>query len=68
VFDRMFSLGVRGSGTDTAPVSTTGGRITTTAGPRRHFLYCSLKEPSREKTKRSMSAANALAGVRDAAS
>jgi hypothetical protein len=40
VFDRMFSLGLRGSGADiTTPV---GGRVAT-PGPRRHFLYCSLK-------------------------
>jgi len=45
LFDRMFSLGVRGSGTDTAPL---GARVAGAAsGPRRHFLYCSLKpEPS----------------------
>ncbi|KAA1471694.1 hypothetical protein DENSPDRAFT_871704 [Dentipellis sp. KUC8613] len=46
LFDRMFSLGVRGSGTDTAPL---GARVAAvagvapTTGPRRHFLYCSLK-------------------------
>lgn len=42
VFDRMFSLGVRGSGTDTAPL---GPRVPGAAllGPRRHFMYCSLK-------------------------
>ncbi|KAI0063517.1 hypothetical protein BV25DRAFT_1869666 [Artomyces pyxidatus] len=46
LFDRMFSLGVRGSGTDTAPL---GARVAAVAGmasatlPRRHFLYCSLK-------------------------
>jgi hypothetical protein len=46
VFDRMFSLGVRGSGTDTAPL---GARVAAVAGmasatlPRRHFLYCSLR-------------------------
>ncbi|KAF7315357.1 BTB domain-containing protein [Mycena indigotica] len=39
LFDRMFSLGVRGSGTDTAP--------------RRHFLYCSLKSEPQPQTKRS---------------
>lgn len=38
----MFSLGVRGSGTDTAPL---GGRAGATGpGPRRHFLYCSLND------------------------
>ncbi|KDQ15188.1 hypothetical protein BOTBODRAFT_158437 [Botryobasidium botryosum FD-172 SS1] len=42
LFDRMFSLGVRGSGTDTAPL---GGRVGTTGpGPRRHFLFCSLND------------------------
>ncbi|THH10507.1 hypothetical protein EW145_g1290 [Phellinidium pouzarii] len=46
LFDRMFSLGVRGSGSgaDPAPL---GGRVPgvhgPAAGPRRHFLYCSLK-------------------------
>ncbi|EJD02810.1 uncharacterized protein FOMMEDRAFT_122870 [Fomitiporia mediterranea MF3/22] len=45
LFDRMFSLGVRGSGSgaDPAPL---GGRVPgvqgPAAGPRRHFLYCSL--------------------------
>lgn len=55
VFDRMFSLGVRGSGTDTAPL---GARVaavagTATLGPRRHFLYCTLhNEPARSKRSR----------------
>lgn len=43
LFDRMFSLGVRGSGTDTTPL---GGRVSVAsgiAGPRRHFLYCALR-------------------------
>ncbi|KZO95562.1 hypothetical protein CALVIDRAFT_482720 [Calocera viscosa TUFC12733] len=43
LFDRMFSLGVRGSGTDTTPL---GGRVSVAsgiAGPRRHFLYCTLR-------------------------
>ncbi|KAF9263439.1 hypothetical protein L218DRAFT_973213 [Marasmius fiardii PR-910] len=50
VFDRMFSLGVRGSGTgDAAPI---GSRVAaavagSSTGPRRHFLYCTLKpEPA----------------------
>ncbi|KAF7979087.1 hypothetical protein HWV62_43597 [Athelia sp. TMB] len=51
LFDRMFSLGVRGSGTDTAPL---GARVAAVAesmtGPRRHFLYCALKpEPKIRK-------------------
>ncbi|KAF8224965.1 hypothetical protein L208DRAFT_1308217 [Tricholoma matsutake] len=57
LFDRMFSLGVRGSGTDTAPL---GVRVSAAAvagaatGPRRHFLYCALKpEPAVPKTRRS---------------
>ncbi|KAF8530417.1 hypothetical protein BU17DRAFT_72940 [Hysterangium stoloniferum] len=51
VFDRMFSLGVRGSGTDTAPL---GVRVAGAAsGPRRHFLYCSLKSESNAKARKS---------------
>jgi hypothetical protein len=58
LFDRMFSLGVRGSGTDTAPL---GARVAAVAesmtGPRRHFLYCSLKPEAgpRGKTSREFS-------------
>lgn len=52
VFDRMFSLGVRGSGSDASPLNArvVGGAagVTVAATPggtglRRHFLYCSLK-------------------------
>ncbi|KAI0705058.1 hypothetical protein C8T65DRAFT_239985 [Cerioporus squamosus] len=55
LFDRMFSLGVRGSGTDTAPL---GARVpavagSATSGPRRHFLYCSLHPESTTRSKRS---------------
>jgi len=56
LFDRMFSLGVRGSGTDAAPL---GGRVTAAAvagaatGPRRHFLFCTLKPEVAPKTRRS---------------
>ena len=56
VFDRMFSLGLRGSGTDTQPL---GARVAAvaaagaTTGPRRHFLYCSLKTENQAKPKRS---------------
>ena len=55
VFDRMFSLGVRGSGTDTAPL---GARVaavagSATSGPRRHFLYCSLHNEANVRGKRS---------------
>jgi hypothetical protein len=44
VFDRMFSLGVRSIGTDTGSLGSRG--IVTPgsgSGPRRHFLYCTLK-------------------------
>jgi len=57
LFDRMFSLGIRGSGTDTAPL---GARVSAAAvagaatGPRRHFLYCALKpESTAPRTRRS---------------
>ncbi|KAI0355589.1 hypothetical protein OH77DRAFT_1424532 [Trametes cingulata] len=55
LFDRMFSLGVRGSGTDTAPL---GARVaavagTATSGPRRHFLYCTLHNEPATRPKRS---------------
>ena len=46
VFDRMFSLGVRGSGSgaDPAPLAArVPGVQGPGAGPRRHFLYCTLK-------------------------
>ncbi|KAI0280742.1 hypothetical protein BC826DRAFT_924099, partial [Russula brevipes] len=47
LFDRMFSLGVRGSGTDTANL---GARVAAVAGmasatPRRHFLYLLPQRP-----------------------
>ena len=52
----MFSLGVRGSGTDTAPL---GARVAAVAesmtGPRRHFLYCSLKPETGPRPKVSTS-------------
>ncbi|KAI0744173.1 hypothetical protein C8Q80DRAFT_1185413 [Daedaleopsis nitida] len=57
LFDRMFSLGVRGSGTDTAPLGTRVPAVagSATIGPRRHFLYCSLHESSaRSKRSREM--------------
>ena len=56
VFDRMFSLGVRGGGVDTTAV---GGRVAVAAaagavnGPRRHFLYCSLKPDATSKGRKS---------------
>ncbi|KAK1232635.1 hypothetical protein PQX77_004197 [Marasmius sp. AFHP31] len=57
LFDRMFSLGVRGSGTgDSAPL---GSRVAaavasgSTSGPRRHFLYCTLKPEPAPRPRRS---------------
>ena len=58
VFDRMFSLGVRGSGTDTAPLGTRVPAVAgaSTVGPRRHFLYCTLHaEQARGKRSRDVS-------------
>ena len=44
VFDRMFSLGLPGSGTGGANPTSMNPRVAGAApGPRRHFLYCSLK-------------------------
>ncbi|KAF7321279.1 hypothetical protein MKEN_00647800 [Mycena kentingensis (nom. inval.)] len=53
LFDRMFSLGVRGSGTEAAPLNARGAAAMAAAGPRRHFLYCSLKPETQPQTKRS---------------
>ena len=56
VFDRMFSLGIRGGAVDATPV---GGRVAVAAaagavnGPRRHFLYCSLKPDASSKIRKS---------------
>ncbi|TFK44646.1 hypothetical protein BDQ12DRAFT_673323 [Crucibulum laeve] len=53
LFDRMFSLGLRAG--DTAPIGT---RVSAAAvagaatGPRRHFLYCSLKPDLVQKTRK----------------
>jgi len=46
LFDRMFALGVRGSGTGADPPALptrVSGVPNPAPGPRRHFLYCSLK-------------------------
>jgi hypothetical protein len=43
VFDRMFSLGVRGSGVEAAPLTARAVGAAAPAGLKRHFLYCSLK-------------------------
>ncbi|KAJ6593820.1 hypothetical protein B0H19DRAFT_1205248 [Mycena capillaripes] len=56
LFDRMFSLGVRGSGTDAAPLNARVSAATVAGaanGPRRHFLYCSLKPEVQPQVKRS---------------
>lgn len=45
VFDRMFSLGMRGNRPESQPIGSRVSMATTVAaaaGPRRHFLYCSL--------------------------
>lgn len=52
VFDRMFSLGLRGSGLNTAPLGAQSG-TTAQTGPRRHFLYCTLKPEAVPHAKRS---------------
>ncbi|EIN11623.1 hypothetical protein PUNSTDRAFT_141926 [Punctularia strigosozonata HHB-11173 SS5] len=50
LFDRMFSLGMRGVGTDAAPIGT---RVASAAsGPRRHFLFCNLKAESNPRMKK----------------
>jgi hypothetical protein len=43
VFDRMFSLGVRGSGVDAPSITARVIGTVATPGLKRHFLYCSLK-------------------------
>jgi len=54
LFDRMFSLGMRGNGADTQPL---GARVAAVAsaqnGPRRHFIYCTLKNESPTRPKKS---------------
>lgn len=56
LFDRMFSLGVRA---ENVPLT---GRVTAAAvagaatGPRRHFLYCTLKPDSPHKSRKSREA------------
>jgi hypothetical protein len=52
VFDRMFSLGLRGSGLNTTPLGAQSGTAAQT-GPRRHFLYCTLKSETSPHAKRS---------------
>ncbi|EKM80910.1 hypothetical protein AGABI1DRAFT_112623 [Agaricus bisporus var. burnettii JB137-S8] len=56
LFDRMFSLGVRA---ESVPIN---GRVTAAAvagaatGPRRHFLFCSLKPDTSHKSRRTRAA------------
>ncbi|KAG8758506.1 hypothetical protein FRC11_003557 [Ceratobasidium sp. 423] len=66
LFDRMFSLGIRGSN-ENPPATIGGTRVSTTTpsnGPRRHFLFCTLR-PEKEKKGRTMSRdiTSALAGT-----
>ncbi|KAJ3479120.1 hypothetical protein NLI96_g9287 [Meripilus lineatus] len=61
LFDRMFSLGMRGNGPESQPL---GARVAAVAGassgPRRHFLYCALKnEPVTRAAKKSRDFNNA---------
>lgn len=54
----MFSLGVRGSGTETVPLGTrvaAAAAAAVVAGPRRHFLFCTLK-PDNPRLRRSREA------------
>lgn len=54
VFDRMFSLGMRGNGPESQPIGSRMSMATTVAaaaGPRRHFLYCSLNLERPKKTR-----------------
>ncbi|KAK0461356.1 uncharacterized protein EV420DRAFT_1266925 [Desarmillaria tabescens] len=52
LFDRMFSLGVRGS--DSVPLGTrVAVAAAVAAGPRRHFLYCTLKPETLPRTRKS---------------
>ncbi|SJK97417.1 uncharacterized protein ARMOST_00669 [Armillaria ostoyae] len=52
LFDRMFSLGVRGS--DSVPLGTrVAVAAAVAAGPRRHFLYCTLKPETLPRARRS---------------
>jgi hypothetical protein len=51
VFDRMFSLGVRGSGVDATPLAArTGAAAVPPPGLRRQFLYCNLKPETPAKS------------------
>ncbi|KAF8547372.1 hypothetical protein OG21DRAFT_1517432 [Imleria badia] len=42
LFDRMFSLGIRSDAT-VAPLGARVAAVAAASGPRRHFLYCTLK-------------------------
>lgn len=49
----MFSLGVRGSGTDAVPLGRAGVAAAAVNGPRRHFLYCTLRQDANHKLRKS---------------
>ncbi|EPT04537.1 hypothetical protein FOMPIDRAFT_1156767 [Fomitopsis schrenkii] len=54
LFDRMFSLGLRGSGTDAAPLGTRVAAVAgASTGPRRHFLFCTLNDQHIHRLRRS---------------
>lgn len=61
----MFSLGMRGNGPDAQPIGTsrvaTAGAATT--GPRRHFIYCTLKTENVNRTHRSQRSRELLHGL-----
>lgn len=67
VFDRMFSLGMRGNGPDAQPLGTSRVVAATaaaaTTGPRRHFIYCTLKTENLNKTHRSQKSRDVLHSV-----
>ncbi|TCD61701.1 hypothetical protein EIP91_008030 [Steccherinum ochraceum] len=65
LFDRMFSLGMRGNGPDAQPLGTSRVAATAaaaTTGPRRHFIYCTLKAENPNKTHRTQRSRDFLSG------
>jgi hypothetical protein len=57
VFDRMFSLGVH-----MTPLSGHGVVASPGAGPRRHFLFCTLKDDKERKRNKSRDGITATTG------
>ncbi|CAL1706605.1 unnamed protein product [Somion occarium] len=53
LFDRMFSLGMRGNDPESAPIGTRVASAVAgaTPGPRRHFLYCTLNSEHQRSKK-----------------